>query len=577
MTQIRYTLSMPDPDTHLFRVRLDIQGAPGDRVDLVLPSWTPGSYKIRDYARHVQDFSAGRLPWHKVDKSRWRIAAPGDLRVEYSVYAFELSVQSSHLDHEHGYVNGAGMFMYVDGLKDLPVTLDVKAPRGWKVATGLEKRGRLFRAPTYDVLIDSPLEIGRFQKRTFSVDGVPHHWVEHGPANHDPDRLLTDVRKIVATELKIMRHLPYKDYTFILHNTTERGGGLEHLNSTSLQFSPTGYKPREKYENFLELVAHEFFHLWNVKRIKPAMLGPFDYEKEVYTSLLWVMEGLTSYYDTLVPCRAKLYSPEKYFKRMAERVQKYEEKPGRRRQSLSASSFDTWIKLYQPNENAQNCQMSYYEKGEIVGMCLDLEIRRRSGKSLDDVMRLIYNNWGREGRGFPEGEFRRSCERVAGGSLAKFWADYVDGTAEIPWSRFLEVAGCRLVKTPKKGEDGEAARPKRAWIGIGTQRAGAALVVANVMEGSPAWKAGLSPRDELVAVDGARILPEDWEKRVGELEPGERLKLTIFRNGYLKELPLRVGGRDNVTWAIQRVGKPSEDQKRVYQAWLWNPWPKAKK
>ncbi len=577
--RIRYTLSMPEPGSHLFRVRLDIQDAPGDRVDLVLPSWTPGSYKIRDYARHLQDFSAGRRPWRKVDKSRWRVLAGGDVSVDYAVYAFELGVQSSHLDHEHGYLNGAGVFLYLDGAKDAPVELDIRPPRGWKIATGLSKRGRLYTAPNYDVLIDCPIEIGKFQKRSFKVKGIEHHWVEHGPANHDPDRLLVDVRKIVETEAKIMRHLPYEDYTFILHNSTERGGGLEHLNSTSLQVPPTSYRPREKYDNFLELVAHEFFHLWNVKRIHPELLGPFDYEKEVYTSLLWVMEGLTSYYDTIVPCRARLFTPEKYFKRMADRIQKYEEKPGRRRQSLSASSFDTWIKLYQPNENAVNCQMSYYEKGELVGMCLDLEIRRRTSnrRSLDDVMRLLYEEWGRAGRGFPEGEFQRTCERIAGGSLARFWADYVDGTAEIPWSRFLAAAGCRLHREPRKPEEGDAARRERPWLGVSTSRGTAGVNVAAVTEGSPAWKAGLSPKDELVAINGARIAPEDWEKRVDELEPGERLRVTLFRSGYLRELPLVVGARENATWTIQRLEKPSEAQKKVYEGWLWNRWPKAKK
>ena len=579
MTTVRYTLSMPDPGSHLFRVRVEARDVPGDRVDFVLPAWTPGSYKIRDYARNVQDFGAGRRAWRKVDKSRWRVGAAGTVAVEYSVWAFELSVQSSHLDHEHGYVNGAGVFMYVDGHKDAPVEVEIKAPRGWKVATGLEKKGARWVAPNYDVLIDCPIEIGTFEKRTFRVKGVPHHWVEHGPANHDPDALLKDVKKLVETEVQIMRHIPYKDYTFILHNSVERGGGLEHLNSTSLQYPPTSYRPREKYDNFLELVAHEFWHLWNVKRIKPSALGPFDYEREVYTSLLWVMEGLTSYYDTLVPCRAKLFTPEKYFKRMTERIRKFEEKPGRKRQSLSASSFDTWIKLYQPNENAQNCQMSYYEKGELVGMCLDLEIRRRTEnrRSLDDVMRHVYERWGREGKGFPEGEFKRACERVSGEGFDRFWEAYVDGTSDIPWSRFLAVAGCELHREANKPDEGDAPRREKPWIGVTTQRSGAAFSIASVVEDSPAWKAGLSAKDELVAMDDAKVLADDWEKRVEELEPGEKVRLTVFRNGFLTEIPLTVGGRDNASWSIRRIQRPTELQKRVYEGWLWNRWPKPKK
>ena len=576
MTQVRYTLSMPRPGSHLFRVRVEVRGAPGDSTDFVMPVWTPGSYKVRDFARHVQDFSACRHAWKKVDKSRWRVFAGGDVTVEYGVWAFELSVQTSHLDAEHGFVNGAGVFLYVDGHKDAPVTLDIRAPRGWRIATGLERRGRLYRAPDYDVLVDCPVEIGTFVQRTFRVRGVPHHLVIHGPGNYDEDALVRDVRKIVATEVGIMRDVPYRQYLFLLHHSAERGGGLEHLNSTALQQPPHQYRPREKYENFLELVAHEFFHLWNVKRLRPEALGPFDYEREVYTSLLWAMEGLTSYYDTLVLCRAGLFTPEKYFKKMAERIQKYEEKPGRRRQSLVESSFDTWIKLYQPNENAFNCQMSYYEKGEIVGMCLDLEIRRRTEgrRSLDDVMRLLYGECARRGRGFPEPRFRLACERVAGGRLDRFFADYIEGVADVPWNRFLNVAGLRLDRQPRKPEEGEAARREKPWLGVTTQRAGGALLVAGVVEGSPADRAGLSARDELVALDGARIGPDDWERRLEDCEPGDRVRLAVFRSGYLRQLTVTLGRRENVTWIFRRAARPTRLQKRIYEGWLWRPWKK---
>jgi predicted metalloprotease with PDZ domain len=578
MTQVRYTLSMPDPNSHLLHVKMEVHGAPGGSTDFVMPVWTPGSYKVRDFAKNVQDFAAGRNAWRKVDKSRWRVAAGGDVTVDYDVWAFELSVQSSHLDAEHAFINGASVFMYADGHKDAPVSVEIKAPKGWRIATGLERRGLRYTAPNYDLLVDCPIEIGTFVKRSFQVRGVPHHVVIHGDGNYDEKRMVEDVRKIVETEIQILRHVPYKDYTFLLHNTSERGGGLEHLNSTALQYPAMGYKPREKYDNFLELVAHEFFHLWNVKRIHPEMLGPFDYEREVYTTLLWVMEGFTSYYDTLVPCRAKLFTPEKYFKRMADRVQKYEEKPGRKRQSLSESSFDTWIKLYQPNENSGNCQMSYYEKGELVGMCLDLEIRHRSDnrKSLDDVMRLLYEEYGRDGKGFPEEEFKRACERVAG-NLDRFFADLVDGTSEIPWNRYLGYAGAKLEREPKRPEEGEAPRKARAWMGVGTSKAGGFLSVANVIEGSPAWKAGLSAKDEVIAIDGAKLAAEDFEKRLDDYEPGERARFTIFRSGFLKELEVTLGAKENVSWVIRKVKAPSARQKKIYEGWLWTKWDAPKK
>ncbi|HXX93447.1 MAG TPA: PDZ domain-containing protein, partial [Planctomycetota bacterium] len=321
-------------------------------------------------------------------------------------------------------------------------------------------------------------------------------------------------------------------------------------------------------------------HLWNVKRIHPDMLGPFDYEKEVYTTLLWVMEGLTSYYDTLVPCRARLFTPEKYFKKMADRIQKYLEKPGRRRQSLSQSSFDTWIKLYQPNENATNAQMSYYEKGELVGMCLDLEIRHRTGnrKSLDDVLRRIYQEYGRAGRGFPEGHFKQACERVAG-NLDRFFQLAVDGVGDLPFGRFLGYAGCELHLEPRKPEEGEERRRHRPWIGLSTQRSGPVLTIAGVVEGSPADRAGLSAKDELVALDGMKINPDEWDKRLDEREPGDRVRLTVFRSGFLRDLAVVLGRKDNVTWTLRKAKSATAAQKRIYEGWLGSKWdsPKPKR
>jgi predicted metalloprotease with PDZ domain len=572
---IDYTLAAPRPGTHLLHVAVEVPVEGSDPVDFVLPSWTPGSYRIRDFARHVQDFSAGGLEWQKADKGRWRVhpRGGGRVRIEYRVWAFELSVRTSHVDAEHAYVNGASVFMHVDGRKLEPVRLRVRPPRGWRVATGLDGSGTVFTAPGYDALVDSPIEMGRFRDLRFRARGKPHRLVVHGEGNYDEKAMLRDLRRIVEEEARMMGDLPYAHYTFLLHTATEGGGGLEHRNSCSLQFPPWHFRPRDRYENFLELVAHEFFHLWNVKRIHPLALGPFDYEREVYTRLLWVMEGVTSYYDVLIPRRAGLFAPGKYLKKIAERIQKYEEKPGRLRQSLSSSSFDAWIGLYQPNENAINAQMSYYEKGGLVGLILDLEIRRRSDgrKSLDDVMRLLYDEYGREERGFPEGEFRAACERVAAADLGAFFRDFIDGTREIPWNRWFETAGIELTREPRKGDDGRPAK-WRPWIGVQTQRSGDHLAVTAVVEDSPAERAGLSVRDEVIAVDGLKIDPDGWEKRLEERGPGARVALTLFRRGRLHELPLEIGRRPNVAYALRQVRKPTAAQKKTYEDWLRAKW-----
>lgn len=507
MTRVHYVLSMPRPCSHLLHVRMEIRGVPPGPLDLALPSWIPGSYRIRDFARHVQDFSAGGRRWEKTAKNRWRVFGGGDATVSYRVWAFERSVHASHLDDEHAFVNGAGVFLYADGCKDAPVTLEVRAPRGWRIATGLERRGRLFTAPDYDALVDCPLEIGTFALHPFRVRGVPHRLAIHGRWNGVAAVLARDLRRIAETAIRVMGEMPCRDYLFILHEAADRAGGLEHRNSCALQQPPPGGNPQERYENLLELAAHEYFHLWNAKRLRPAELGPFDYEREVHTRLLWATEGWTSYYSELLLCRSGILPPARYLRRLAERIRKYEGKPGRRRQSLSEASFDAWIKLYQPNENALNSQVSYYEKGALAGLCLDLEIRRRTGgrRSLDDVLRRLYEACRLRGRGLEEPEFRRICREAAGLRLDRFFADFVDGTTDISWNRFLGAAGLRLAKEPAGDGQGKT----RAWLGVSVRKSGGALQIESVIEGSPADRAGLSARDEIIAWNGLRLDPTD--------------------------------------------------------------------
>ncbi len=580
MPQIHYVVSMPKPTTHLFEVTIELQGLEGDFVDLVLPVWTPGSYKVRDYARNVQDFDAHGLRWGKTAKHRWRVTLGGkkEARVTYRVYGFELNVRGLHLDADHGYINGASAFMYVDGWKHVPATVDVRAPKGWRIATGLEKAGpSRFRAADYDVLVDSPIECGTFDVDTWRQLGKEHRLVVHGSV---PDRqaIVGDLRKIVGTAAKIFGGVPYRDYTFILHTTTSDFGGLEHLNSTSLQYPPDRFKPRGKYESFLQLVAHEFFHLWNVKRIHPSALGPFDYEKEVYTGLLWVMEGFTSYYEVITCRRAGVMPSKSALKVFAERIAAYADKPGRKHQSLSESSFDTWIKFYNPNEHTANSQVSYYEKGQLIGLCLDLEIRGRTKnrKSLDDVLRALWEAYGKRGVGFPEPEFKRTVERVAGSKFDEFWWDYIDGRVEIDFDAFLRHAGCRLAREPKREEDRKLP-PTKTWIGVAGGRAGDRVLVNSVRAGSPAEAAGICARDEIVAIGGVRVSVEDWEKRIEERTPGERVPVAFFRGPALRELDVVVGEKENVTTCIKRVEKPTAVQRAIYESWMGEKWPAEKK
>src|SRR5467141_891048 len=385
-SDISFTVSMSKPWTHLLEVEMRVQVPANLQVpnetNLVMPVWTPGSYLVREFERHVQDFAAdanGRaLDWTKVNKNTWRVKTGGarQWRATYRVYANELSVRTNELNSDHAFWNNAALLMYPEGRLESPSTLSVNPFGNWKVATGLPAvagRPNSFRAENFDILYDSPVEVSNFKQLDFQVRGVAHRIVIDGEGNYDPERLRNEVRRIVEAEVSMFGGIPYHDYTFILHLRSNTGGGLEHLNSTALGFRRFGFADEDGYRRFQSLVAHEFFHLWNVKRIRPDALGPFDYNQENYTKLLWVAEGITEYYSGLHVRRAGLMSEQEYLTEVSNRIESVQKTPGRLEMSAEEASFDAWIKFYRPDENAVNSQVSYYDKGALLGMLLDLE------------------------------------------------------------------------------------------------------------------------------------------------------------------------------------------------------------
>src|SRR5216684_3470353 len=460
-SDISFTVSMSKPWTHLLEVEMRVQIPANLQVpnetDLVMPVWTPGSYLIREFERQVQDFAAdanGRaLDWTKVDKNTWRVKTGGarQWRATYRVYANELTVRTSELNSDHAFWNNATLLMYPDGHINAPSTLRIVAPVGWKIATGLPAAAgqqNTFRAENFDILYDSPFEVSNFKELDFQVRGVAHRIVIDGEGNYDPERLRTDVQKIVEAETAMFGGIPYHDYTFILHLRSNTGGGLEHLNSTALGFRRFGFADEDGYRRFQSLVAHEFFHLWNVKRIRPDALGPFDYNQENYTRLLWVAEGITEYYGNLMVRRAGLMSKEAYLNHLARQIEDFQNTPGREVMSVEEASFDAWIKYYRPDENSVNSQISYYDKGELLGLLLDLEIRRRTNnaKSLDDVMHYLFAEFFQKGRNYTPTDFQKACELMAGASLDDFFSRYVRGRDDLVpvYNEILVGAGLRL-------------------------------------------------------------------------------------------------------------------------------------
>jgi predicted metalloprotease with PDZ domain len=577
-TSLSFTVSMPKPWTHVLEVEMRARVPPNlnvpNETDLIMPVWTPGSYMIREFERNVQDFSASdangqALAWEKINKNSWRVKtnrAPA-WQVFYRVYANEFSVRTNELNSDHAFWNNAALLMYPEGSINKPSTLRVVPVNGWKIATGLPPvagEPNTFRADNFDILYDSPVEVSNFKEIKFEVRGVPHRIVIDGEGSYDPDRMRRDVQKIVETEVALFGEIPYHDYTFILH--LRGGGGIEHLNSTSLGFSRNGFATENGWRNFYGLVAHEFFHLWNVKRIRPDALGPFDYTKENYTRSLWVAEGITSYYGGLTVRRAGLSSEKDYLDGLARSIQNLQNTPGRLEMSAEEASFNAWIKEYRPDENSVNSQISYYDKGELLGLLLDLEIRRRTNnaKSLDDVMRYLYHEFYEKNRNYTPADFQKSCELMAGSSLDDFFKHYVRGRDELNYNAALSAAGLELT-TVSAANSGQRQTP---FLGATLDQTGDRLVVRSVRNGTPAYEQGLNANDQILALNGVRVNRDLLDMLIAAKRPGDVIRLTLFRNDDLRTLEIKLGARPDTPYKIVQSSSATDEQKRIYQSWL---------
>lgn len=593
--EILFTVGMSRPHTHLLEVDIEIKrsvAGPAEEL-LKMPVWTPGSYLVREFERHVQDFTAADgagqpLKWEKLDKNTWRVSTSGsrNWHAMYRVYANELSVRTNELNSGHAFWNNAALLMYPDGQLALPSTVRVLAPDAWKVATGLPAvtgQRNTFRAQNFDILYDSPFEVSNFKTISFAVKGVPHRIVIDGEGNYDAGRVKRDVQKIVETEIEMMGgEIPYSDYTFILH-LRFNADGLEHLNSTALGYPRFGFVDRQEhstsaspspttssqptYQGFLSLVSHEFFHLWNVKRIRPDALGPFDYNRENYTRLLWVAEGITDYYAQLVLRRAGLISDADFLSGFARSFQELQNTPGRSVQGLEEASFDAWIKFYRQNENSANSQVSYYDKGAIVGLLLDLQIRERSNgaKSLDDVLRHLYQEFFKKGLNYTPSDFQKTAELMAGSSLEEFFSRYVRGLKELDYNASLAAVGLKL----DRGIQSAGTKSlERVYLGADTSQDGGRLMVRRVYQGSPAYEQGLNTGDEIVALNNVRVTKESFEERIAEKKAGELINLTIFRFDDLSTLLIKLGGRTEGTYRIVPMESATDAQKKIYQSWI---------
>ncbi len=569
--QFCYEVALPEPASHFFEVTLQVAAWSAPTLDLKMPVWTPGSYLVREYAKQVQDFRAQAgdrpLPSAKQGKNHWRVETgnASDFTVRYRVFANDLTVRTNHLDASHGYFNGAALFMFVPGREQEAIQVRIQPPHpDWQVTTALPASDapNTFLARDFDTLVDSPFEIGAHALYEFEAGNKPHQLAVWGRGNLDAERAIADIRKLIETEADLFGELPYERYLFILHLAANNFGGLEHKDSCSLIYPRFGFRSPERYNRFLQLVAHEFFHLWNVKRIRPQALERFDYEQENYTRSLWFCEGTTSYFDTLIPCWAGIYDGRATLELYSKHISRYLLTPGRKVQPLSESSFDAWIKLYRRDANSDNTPISYYLKGEMVSLLLDLAIRARhdNQRSLATVMRQMWQQFGRPERGFSPAELRATLESVAGFDLGEFYARYIDGLEDLPFDDYLAPFGLQL-----QPADTSQAAP---YLGLRLAAARDRAEIQFVEAGSPAALAGLDAGDELLAIDGWRVTADQLSDRLKDYQPGAAIALTVFHKDELQTYRATLGEPQPASYQLVAVPEPTAAQQALLAGWL---------
>lgn len=592
---VQYTIVPKDLAAHLFAVAVTVKKPAAEGQIFSLPAWIPGSYMVREFARNIVQLhaeSAGMpVAVKKIDKHSWQ-AEPcrGPLTLHYEVYAWDLSVRAAHLDQTHGFFNGTSVFLRVTDQEDCPHIVDIRRSEdescaGWRVATSLpELKARRYGfgtyiAADYDELIDHPVEMGMFALTTFRAHGVPHDIVITGMVpNLDMARLATDLKKICETQIAFFeprtKRAPMDRYVFMTLAVGDGYGGLEHRASTALICSRADLpvKGRKEisdgYRTYLGLCSHEYFHTWNVKRIKPAVFAPYNLQQENYTSLLWLFEGFTSYYDDLMLVRSGLVDETAYLGMLAKSINGVLRGSGRTKQSVAASSFDAWVKYYRQDENAPNAIVSYYAKGSLVGLALDLSIRAETNgrRSLDDVMRALWKRYGRDfysegvnsGIGVTEAEVEALFDEVSGLKLKRFFERYVRGTDDLPFAKLFTPFGVNLADARKDAKTG---------LGVRTGREGSDCKLVNVYEGGAAHRAGLSAGDVLVAINGIRVTATNFDTILARYRIGDIVQIHAFRRDELMQFTAILAADGTPQLGLTGQPKPAAEARRR-AAWL---------
>lgn len=571
---IHYHLKMEKPENHYFQVEVELKDWKKKTLDLHLPVWAPGSYLVREFAKNInlvkaKDEKGNHLKVTKTSKNVWTVQneKARNFKVFYEVYAFELSVRTSYLDFTHGFVSGSGVFMFTPDLLNKSGKLTIH-PHSYfkKVTTALQPAGETLSSDNavsydfvnYDELVDSPIEIGNQVEFNFEAAGTNHTVAIYGEGNYNIDRLKEDMAVITTNATAVFGQNPNKKYVFIIHNVTDGQGGLEHTASTVLSVNRWTYQG-EEYLGFLSLVAHEYFHLWNVKRIRPIELGPFNYDQENYTTLLWVMEGFTSYYDELLLLRSGYYSQELFLQKLNGSLNYVEGTLGSRVQPLAHASFDAWIKAYRPNENSSNTTMTYYTRGQLMAAIFDAMIvyESKGQYCLDDFLQALYTKfYVKENRGFTELEFRKELEKWTKQDLSEFWANFIHGTEMPDYDVYFRRVGVEV----------KLNMAERPSFGASITDQGNVVLVRSVRTGSAAENAGLAAGDEILAVEGFRVNSRDLNDLFETVRVGDQFKILFSRDKVLFESTVTIDAYKQPRFELSTITTSQEKMLRDF--WL---------
>ncbi|NMP33289.1 M61 family metallopeptidase [Thalassotalea sp. M1531] len=574
LADVKVKIDLSEAEHHYAQVGISLPETKQKSIDLKLPTWRTGRYEILNLANGIREFSLAdqKLQWHKIDKDTWRIT--GDLSdgvtVNYQVYANQLGFRTRHVDDSHAFIDASGVVMYTDETRDDKYIVQLKVPKKWRSVSGL-KKGRnkhQFIAPDYDVLIDSPIETGINEFHQFEVDGRDYELVIWGKGNYDSKKMVADLKALVAQGSSIWSDYPFERYVFMVHATSGARGATEHLNSTIIQRSRFSFAERKDYLGFIGTAAHEFVHTWNVKQYRPEGLVPYNYQGENYSNLLWLSEGSTSYLQNQLLMRGDIMTAKEWLNNLAKRINGYLHKPGRESQTVAEASFDKWIS--EGGDYGRNHSVNIYSEGFLVSWVLDFDILSKTNlsQSYRNVHDILYKEYSIP-KTFNDQDMLNILERVTGEDYQDWWQQNIDGYAKPDFDKLLSKAGLEI--NYGKGNK------KKAWSGISTKPHANGLIITSVEKGSPAWQAGLTTDDIIIAIDGLRVADKDLKKRLKNFKPKQKIDVTFFRRDALNTKTVKLGETPAEQLKINAIKEASEQQKAFFKAWTGLELPRVSK